>query len=520
MKRVPSYVEGRWHTAGSGFVPLVDPCTEKTIAEVSSAGIDFGGALQFARAQGGAALRELSIAGRAGLLEQMSKALYESRAELIELSLTNTGATRRDAKFDIDGAIYALAHYAELGKSIGERHCFVDGEGVQLGRSPRYWGQHLQLPLAGAAVHVNAFNFPAWGIAEKAACAILAGMPVIAKPATSSALVAARCVEAIVETGILPDGVLSMICGSTGDLLEHLGPQDVLAFTGSAATALKLRGMRRLLESSTRVNVEADSLNAVVLGADVETGSETWDVFVRDVVREITQKTGQKCTAARRVLVPRRRLETVREQLVERLGAVVVGNPRDDSVAMGPLATADQLRGAVAGVAELRRVAGLVHGTGERIDGVGNPAGKGFFFAPTLLCAEDGAQPSRIDELEVFAPVATLLSYDGSPRVAAAAVARGGGSLVTSVYSNDLDFLRAFLAEGGTASGRLYIGSEKVAGQLPGSGVVMPQLLHGGPGRAGGGAELGGLRGLAPYLQRIAVSGDRTLVERLGGVRD
>ena len=520
MKRLQSYVEGRWQTAETGFVPLVDPCSEEPIAEASSNGIDFGAALQFTRSQGGAALRELSIAGRAELLDRMSKVLYEARSELIELSLTNTGATRKDAKFDIDGATYTLAHYAGLGKSIGEGHCFVDGDGTQLGRSPRYWGQHLELPLHGAAVHINAFNFPAWGIAEKAACAILAGMPVIAKPATSSALVAARCVEVIVEAGILPDGALSLICGSTGDLLEHLGPQDVLAFTGSAATALKLRGMKTLLASSTRVNVEADSLNAVVLGADVQVASDTWDVFVRDVVREITQKSGQKCTAVRRVLVPRERLEAVTEQFVDRLAAVVVGNPRDGSVTMGPLATAGQLRDAVAGVAELRGVAELVHGAGERVDGVGNPAGKGYFFSPTLLRVEDGGESSRIDDLEVFAPVATLIPYDGTSRAAAAVVARGGGSLVTSIYSNDLDFLRAYLAEGGSASGRLYVGSEKVAGQLPGSGVVMPQLLHGGPGRAGGGAELGGLRGLSLYLQRVAVSGDRALVERLGGVRD
>ncbi len=519
MKRLQSYVEGRWHTAESGFVPLVDPCSEETIAEASSVGIDFGAALQFARSQGGGALREMSIAKRAELLDGMSRALYESRPELIELSLTNTGATRKDAKFDIDGATHTLAYYANLGKSIGDRHCFVDGDGVQLGRSPRYRGQHVQLPLGGAAVLINAFNFPAWGIAEKAACAILAGMPVIAKPATSSALVAARCVELIVAAGILPDGALSLICGSAGDLLEHLGSQDVLAFTGSAATALKLRGMPKLLASSTRVNIEADSLNAAVLGVDVDVGSETWDVFVRDVVREITQKSGQKCTAVRRVLVPRERLDAVREQFVDRLSAVVVGNPRDGSVTMGPLATADQLRDAVSGLGELRSVARLVHGTGERVDGVGNPTGKGFFFAPTLLCVEDGNQATRVDELEVFAPVATLIPYDGSPRTAGAIVARGGGSLVTSAYSNDLDFLRAFLGAGGNASGRLYIGSEKVAGQLPGSGVVLPQLLHGGPGRAGGGEELGGGRGLSLYLQRVALSGDRALVERLGGLR-
>ena len=520
MKRLRSFVEGRWHEADSGFVPLFNPSTEETIAEASSAGIEFRKCLDYARQKGRAALAELSIADRGALLAAMSKALYERRSELIELSVQNTGATRRDTKFDLDGATFTLSFYGSLGKTLGDRRTFVDGDGVQLGRSARFWGQHLLLPLDGAAVHINAFNFPAWGFAEKAACALLAGMPVITKPATSSALVTERCVEIITEAGILPDGVLSLICGSTGNLLDLLGPQDVVAFTGSADTSRKLRVKENLLRSCARFNIEADSLNAAVLGPDVDPSSETWAVFLNDVVREITQKTGQKCTAVRRILVPNERIDEVQGALVERLGEVVTGDPRDASVTMGPLATAQQLQDAVEGVATLQQDAKLVLGKGKRVEGVGAQPGKGYFFAPTLLRADDASAAGQVHEHEVFGPVSTLLPFDGSAGEAARAVALGNGSLVTSIYSNDQAFLAGYLARGGSTSGRLYIGSEKVAAQLPGSGVAMPGMLHGGPGRAGGGAELGGLAGLQLYLQRVAVTGDRALIDRLGGLKD
>jgi oxepin-CoA hydrolase/3-oxo-5,6-dehydrosuberyl-CoA semialdehyde dehydrogenase len=267
------------------------------------------------------------------------------------------------------------------------------------------------------------------------------------------------------------------------------------------------------------VNIEADSLNAAVLAPDVQAGSETWAAFVRDVVREMTQKSGQKCTAVRRILVPRDRLTGVQEALSERLAEVVVGNPRDASVTMGPLATAAQLDAAISGVTLLRREADLVLGHGERIDGTGGTPGKGYYFPPVLLRAKDGAKAAEVHRHEVFGPVATLLAYDGTASQAAEIVALSGGSLVTSLYGDDREWLHEFLRRGGATSGRLYIGSEKVAAQLPGSGLALPQLLHGGPGRAGGGAELGGLSGLELYTQRVALSGDRAIVERLAGSR-
>ncbi len=515
MHTLPSYVAGRWHTASDGFVEIHDPATEEEIARVSSVGIDFAEALEFAREHGGRALRAMSFGERAEGLLAAAKALHAHRDELLELSMRDSGVTRKDAKFDVDGASGTLSFYGYLGREIGDRRILFDGEGVALGRSARFWGRHAFVPRQGVALHINAFNFPAWGFAEKAAQAWLAGMPVITKPATSTAWVTQRAVEIIIEAGVLPEGALSIICGSTGDLLTHLGSQDVLAFTGSATTGNRLRSTPNLLERSVAVNIEADSLNATVLAPDAAPGSETWGLFLREVSREITQKAGQKCTAVRRIFVPRDRIGEVREALIERLEGTVVGNPFDASVTMGALATASQLADATQGCAELGRVARLVHGTGERTDGVGSPAGKGWFLAPTLFEADDFRSATVAHEREVFAPVSTLLPYDGSADEAMEGVGLGGGTLVTAIYGDDETWVQAALEAGGCHSGRFYLGSEKMAEQALGSGIALPQSQHGGPGRAGGGAELGAERGIRLYQQRVALQGSRRMVDEL-----
>lgn len=515
MKTLRSYVCGQWYEAESDFVSLVDPATEEVVARASSRGIDFAAVLAFARERGGPALRELSFAERGQLLKAMSKALREHRDELLEISRSNTGTTVRDGAFDIDGATGTLAYYAALSRTLPDGPFLTEGDGVQLGRSEAFWTRHVLVPRQGVAVHINAFNFPAWGFAEKAACALLAGMPVVTKPATATAWVTERCIEIVVEAGILPAGALQLVCGGTGDLLDHLGAQDVLAFTGSAATAQRLRQHHDgLARASTRFNVEADSLNAAVLAPDITTGP-VFDLFVRDVVREMTQKAGQKCTAVRRILVPVDTLDTARQALLDRLDRVVTGNPTEPSVTMGPLATAQQLEDTIAGASELAQQASTLLGGTGRIDGVGSPAGRGFFFPPTLLEAADAFTVPRVHEREVFAPVATLLPYDGTAVQAARIVSLGGGMLVTSLYSNDADWLGTFLAEGACDTGRVYIGSTDSAGEAPGSGIAFPHALHGGPGRAGGGAELGGLVGVWLYMQRVALEGSRTLLGAL-----
>ena len=518
MRTLRSYVCGRWHEAASGFAPLYDPSTEEEIGRASSAGVDFGSALVHARELGGPALRALTFPQRGELLRAMGKALREHRDELLELSRRNTGTTKPDGSFDVDGASGTFAYYAGLARQLGERTFLVEGDGVMLARSDAFWGQHVLVPRQGVAVHVNAFNFPAWGFAEKAACALLAGMPVLTKPATATALVAARCVEIVLEKGLLPEGGLQLVVGGTGDLLDRLGPQDVLAFTGSLETALALRRRPHLHAVSTRFNVEADSLNAAVLAPDVPDSGPTFDLFVRDVAREMTQKSGQKCTAVRRILVPAERMKAVQEALVARLGQVVTGNPAYPAATMGPLATAAQLDSALAGVTELRQAARLVHGTGHRTDGAGSPPGKGWFLAPTLLRAEDAAGAGPVHRREVFAPVATLLPYSGAAPDAGEIVALGGGTLVTSAYSDDPAWLAQFAGAVGPVTGRLYVGSEGSAAEAPGSGIALPQTLHGGPGRAGGGEELGGLVGVKLYMQRLALQGSRATVERLAGL--
>lgn len=518
MEILESYVNGRWHRAGSDFVSIHDPCTEEPIAQVSSHGIDFAAALEHARSVGGPNLRNMTFSERGEILMQMSKVITDAREELITLSLRNTGVTRKDAKFDLDGASGVLSYYGYLAKELGNRRILVDGEGSQLGRSARFWGQHAWVPLRGVAVLVNAFNFPAWGFAEKAACAFLAGMPVLVKPATSGALVSERCARALIESGVMPEGTFSLVCGPLGDALDHLGSQDVLAFTGSAVTGAGLRRRDNLLAANTRVNIEADSLNAAVLAPDALEGSETWNLFLRDVAREITQKSGQKCTAVRRIFVTNERLALVRDELATRLAATVTGNPQNDSVTMGPLATAGQLDEFVTGVARLTEAgAEIAHGTGRRIDGVGAFPGRGYFAGPTLLVSLDPEAASPVHLHEVFGPCATLMPYDGDAVHAAELVARGGGSLVCSVYSDEESWLAEFVPHAAAWNGRLYLGAEKMAEQAMGSGLALPQSKHGGPGRAGGGEELGAWRGLGLYMQRVALQGSRAMIDRLIG---
>jgi len=510
-----SHLAGRWvEGSADSLQVLVNPATEEPLARAGSGGLDLAQALDHARRVGGPALRGLTFAQRGALLKAMSDALVAHRDELLDLAVANGGNTRSDAKFDVDGATYTLSTYAELGRSLGAARFLVDGEGVSLARNPRFHGQHLAVPRHGVAVHINAFNFPAWGLAEKAAAALLAGVPVLTKPATSSAVVAHRIVQILVERTTLPDGALSLLVGGVGDLLGHVGGQDMIAFTGSGDTGARIRSLPNLVRDSVRVNVEADSLNAAVLGPDASPGTETYDFYLKDVLRDMTQKAGQKCTAIRRVLVPTDRADRLREDLVDRLQKVTVGNPALESVRMGPVATAAQLEDVRAGVAQLARDGRLVYGSGE-VQAVGVPAGKGFFTTPVLIEVEAGAPAPAVHSREVFGPVATIVPYSGQAEDAAALVARGRGGLVSSVYSEDPAFTSEVVLGIAPYHGRVFLGSAKIAEASPGPGTVLPQLVHGGPGRAGGGEELGGLRGLSFYMQRVALEGSRPVIDRI-----
>jgi oxepin-CoA hydrolase/3-oxo-5,6-dehydrosuberyl-CoA semialdehyde dehydrogenase len=514
MQNLASYVCGRWHEGQRDAQALFDPTTEAEIARCSSAGVDFAAMVDYARRLGVPALASWTFARRGEALKALAAAIHGIRDELIELSARNGGSTRGDAKFDIDGATGTLASYAALGAQLsaelGDVRHIPDGDGIQLGRSPRFCGQHIWVSRPGVAVHVNAFNFPSWGMGEKMACAILAGVPVIEKAGTPSALVAWRMAKAIADANVLPPGTFQFLVGSTGDLLDHLRLQDGLAFTGSSRTGLQLKAHTNLLRHNVRVNLEADSLNAAILGPDVGTGSDAWNLFVSNVTVDMTQKAGQKCTAVRRLFVPRAMVDDVTAALVDRLGAIPVGDPALAETRMGPVASARQFTDVRAGIERLLQVGKAACG------GLAKIRDRGYFVAPTLVVATR-ADAAVVHEEEVFGPVATVLPYDGDTLELIAQVNRGGGSLVASVYCNDRAFTDQVAFGIAPFHGRLWLASDRVADQALQPGMVLPQMVHGGPGRAGGGEELGGLRGLQFYMQRTAVQGFQGAVAKSFG---
>lgn len=512
---IRSFICGEWVEGTGERAQLVNPTTEEVVADAATGGIENSGqALAYAREKGGAALAAATFAERGKMLGAMASAIHAHREALVDLAIANGGNTRGDAKFDIDGATGTLSAYAAIGESLGDKRLLVDGDMVQLGRNPRYAGQHVFASRTGAAIHINAFNFPAWGFGEKAAVALLAGMPVVVKPATSTAVVAARIAEILVDSGVVPDGVFSFIGGGIGDLLDHVTSQDVIAFTGSSDTGAMIRGRDNVVRQSVRVNIEADSLNAAVLGPDVDLDSDTYDLFLREVARDITQKAGQKCTAIRRVYAPSAVADQVRDDLADRLRSVKVGDPARSEVKMGPVSTARQLRDVREGLDRLAAAATLVVGGTERGELIGVEPGKGYFVAPTLFYSTDMAS-SAVNDFEVFGPSATLMPYDGDP---VQAIRLGGGGLVASVYSDDRAFIERMILGIAPYHGRLTIGGDKIAEHSMGPGTVLPHLVHGGPGRAGGGEELGAARGMALYMQRLAVQGYKPMLERVLGV--
>jgi len=515
MLLLASHLSGSWSSGSGSRSQLVNPATEEVLAEVSMGGHDLAGAFKYAREVGGNELAGMSFAQRGALLGALAKAIHGAREELIALAVANGGNTRGDAKFDIDGGAVTLSHYADLGAKLGGGQLLADGEPIQVGRTARMGGQHVWARRRGVAVHINAFNFPAWGTCEKLACSLLAGMPVITKPATATALVAHRLAQLFEP--LLPKGVLQTLIGPAGSLLDNLAAGDVVAFTGGSSTAKTLRTHAKILEHGVRLNIEADSLNAAILGPDIELSSEAGQLFLVDVVRDMTQKTGQKCTAIRRVLVPDARFTEVIDAIKDRLSTIQIGDPSREEVRMGPVATAAQRDDVKAGIARLAAATDSVYGGTGEITPVGVPAGKGYFIGPVVRSTKDPMGCEPLNAHEVFGPVSTVATYSGDAAFAAAFVARGEGCLVSSAYSDDRDWVASFVTAAAPWAGRLYLGSSKMASQSPGPGTVLPSLLHGGPGRAGGGEELGGERGLSLYMQRCALEGDASVLKSLLG---
>lgn len=514
MSSIPtlrSYLQDSWQTGEGRPTLLYNATTGDACAQVLSGGLDLRAALQHARAVGGPALRKMTFAQRGELLGTLSAAIHTARDPLIEVARENMGATRGDAKFDIDGAAGTLAFYAALGKSLGDKTFLLDGDQIRISRSSRFLGQHILTPRLGVAIHINAFNFPAWNLCEKLACALLAGVPVFAKPGTATAATAVRLAELWQEQNLLPPGVFALLAGPAGDLLDHVGPQDAIVFTGSGHTARAIRGHAQVIAHNVPVNIEADSLNAAVLGPDVSEGSDTLTMFINDVVKEMTHKAGQKCTAVRRIVVPAAAEAFVRAALIEKLAEQVVGDPAEQRTTVGPLATPNQARDIEKGLAELAAVTERIYGADVAL-----PA-QGFYVAPQLFRSDKGKDAPFVHEHEVFGPVATLLPCSGEAQDVIDIVAAGGGGLVCSVYSDDKDWAGQVLLGLAPWHGRILWGSAKVYDQGTGHGTVLPSLVHGGPGKAGGGEELGGERGLRFYMQRTAIQGDTQLLKAVLG---
>ncbi|MEQ1949293.1 MAG: 3,4-dehydroadipyl-CoA semialdehyde dehydrogenase [Bryobacteraceae bacterium] len=496
-----SFIAGK-KIAGTGSgSTLGNPSTGEPVARCSSQGLDLAAALEYSRRLGGPALKALPFADRAELLWNIADALFKGRKLWMEIAQTNAGNTKADASMDIDGSIATLRYYSKEAGRLGSATLLTDGPAVRVSRDPKFQAIHIGTPIPGVAVHINAFNFPAWALWEKVAVSLLSGVPAFVKPATSTAWLAQAMAQRVIEANVLPEGALSWMCGPAGDLLDHLRFGDAIVFTGSADTADLIRQHNCVRERGVRLNVEADSLNAAVLGPDAEPGSPAFALFVREVVREMTIKAGQKCTAIRRVLVPAAQEAAVADAIAGELAKVIVGNPANATVTMGPLATMAQRRTIEEGIRKLSE-ATTVHYQASPLQVVDADTDAGAFVGPTLLRANADVQ--FVHDLEVFGPVATVIPYADADQAFALAH-KGCGSLAASVFSADTHFLANAAACMGSSHGRLLLVDPSIGDSHMGHGVVMPSCIHGGPGRAGGGEEMGGLRALWFYHQRTAI---------------
>jgi oxepin-CoA hydrolase/3-oxo-5,6-dehydrosuberyl-CoA semialdehyde dehydrogenase len=509
---LPSYLVDRWVKGSGDRVPVRDAVNGEVVSHVSTTGLDLAAAAAHARDVGGPALRATGFQERAEVLKTLALALSERKEELYELS-ARAGSTRSDAKVDVDGAFGTALVFASVGRrGLPEGNVVVEDEPIALGRNGTFVGRHILTPRRGVAVQINAFNFPVWGMLEKLAPALIAGVPSIVKPATQTGYITERAVRIMLETGVVPEGALQLISGPVTRLLDELGGQDLVGFTGSAATAAKLRGDAAVTQRSVRFNAEADSLNSSVLGPDATRGTIEFDLFVDQLVTEMTVKAGQKCTAIRRAFVPRSELATVADAVVGRLEKVVVGAPGEDGVTMGALVGLDQRAEVREKIAALRTETDLLFGDPDHVEVVGADDERGAFLSPLLLRGEDTSRAPH--DVEAFGPVSTLLPYDSAEHLLGQ-VARGHGSLVASVVSYDGPFVRDVLTGVAAYHGRILVLDRDDAAESTGHGIPMPQLVHGGPGRAGGGEEEGGLRAVYHHLQRTAIQGGPALADML-----
>jgi len=514
MNTLQSYAKGQWYTAADGFRQCHNAITGEPIARLSSQGLDFAGMLEYAREKGGPALRGMTFHERATMLKELAIELLAHKKEFYALAWA-TGATRVDSWIDIEGGIGTLFVYAGKGRrEMPDHTLYIDGNPEHISKGGSFLGQHICSSLRGVGLHINAFNFPVWGMLEKLGPTLLAGVPAIVKPASNTAYLTELVFRRMVESGILPEGAIQLICGSTGDLFDHLTCQDVVAFTGSASTGKMLKSHPAVLENSVRFTMEADSLNCSVLTPDAVPGTPEFDLYVKEIVNEMTTKCGQKCTAIRRAIVPRALMPAVADAVAERLEKITIGDPQAEGVRMGALASQAQRDEVRQRVADLSQCCELLYGDPNQVAVTGADAEAGAFMSPILLACDQPVEKGAVHDIEAFGPVSTLMPYD-SLEQAAELANMGQGSLVGSVFGADDATVAELVNLTASHHGRLVLINRDSARESTGHGSPLPHLTHGGPGRAGGGEEMGGVRGVLHYMQRTALQGSPTTLSRI-----
>ncbi|MFL1404047.1 phenylacetic acid degradation bifunctional protein PaaZ [Marinobacter sp. M1N3S26] len=510
MSVLQSYIAGQWfgETAAKALPSAING---ETVAHTHEETIDFGEAVAYARNTGVKNLLTLDFQQRAAILKELAIHIQGRKDELYAIS-HHTGCTKADSWIDIDGGFGTLFTYASTGrKELPSGNVAHEGPVTQLGKDNHFNGTHILVPRRGVSVHINAFNFPIWGMLEKFAPAFLAGMPCIVKPATATSYLTEAAVRVINDSGLLPEGALQLVIGGTGDLLDRLEEQDFVTFTGSASTARKLKNHPNIMARSIPFNAEADSLNSAIMAPDVTPDDEEFDIFAKEVVKEMTAKAGQKCTAIRRVLVPEGQVDALAERIKERLGKLKAGDPNEEGVRMGALASQDQLRDVTESIDRLLETSDCLFGRDSGFKPVGAGTDKGAFIAPHLLLSRNPMEDGGAHDIEAFGPVATLMPYNGIEQALTIA-AKGKGSLVTTLTTKDPAIAAEMIPVLAAQHGRLQILDAEAAKESTGHGSPLPMLKHGGPGRAGGGEELGGIRAVHHYLQRTAIQGSPTMV--------
>jgi oxepin-CoA hydrolase/3-oxo-5,6-dehydrosuberyl-CoA semialdehyde dehydrogenase len=513
MPKLGNYITGQWIEGDGDGQPLYNAFTGQLISHASTKGLDFGAILDYARTTGNPALRRMTFPERGRMLRALALHLREHLEKFYRVSYW-TGATRTDSWIDLEGGIGNLFSYASLRRKFPNETFCLDGEPMNLGKEGTFMGQHLLIPKEGVAIHINAFNFPVWGMLEKIAVNLLAGVPAVVKPATVTSFLTEAVVKEIASSGILPPGALQLICGSAGDILDHVEAQDVVTFTGSASTGLQLKSHPRILQTNTPFNMEADSLNCLVLGEDVAPGMPEWDLFVKELRREMTAKAGQKCTAVRRIFVPEDKMEDAWKAITKSLAQTTIGNPENEKVKMGSLAGLAQREEVREQVKKLLASSQLIYGSLDSVQLIDADAVKGAFLSPLLLLNDSPFTSEEPHTIEAFGPVSTLMPYKHPDDVIELAK-KGNGSLCSSVVTADAAIARNYVLGAGTWHGRILILNNECAKESTGHGSPLPLLVHGGPGRAGGGEEMGGIRGIKHYMQRVAVQGSPSMISSL-----